>query len=112
MIILDYRLKRNSDFEKIFSVGKRSFSKSMTVLYMPSKNLKIGYSVSKKHGNAVTRNRIKRLLRAAVRQEIGKIVGNYHIVLVPKKREEYSYNVFLSDLKNILARENLLGDNK
>ena len=63
-----YRLKRKSDFDKLFSKGKKVYSRSLTMLYFPSEDFKIGYSVSKKHGNAVKRNRIKRLLRASARE--------------------------------------------
>ncbi len=107
---MDYRLKRNEDFDRLFKSGKRSFSKSLTFIYAPSESLKIGYSVSKKHGKAVLRNRIKRLLRAAVKSEI-KSLGNYHIVLLPKVRDEYSYHLFLSDIKSIIKKENLSGEN-
>lgn len=90
-----YRLKRKSDFDKLFSKGKKVYSRSLTMLYFPSEDFKIGYSVSKKHGNAVKRNRIKRLLRASAREAFKDLKKNYRIVIMPKVREEYLYEKFV-----------------
>lgn len=93
------RLKRESDFNKVFSKGKRVYLKTLAMLYVKSDKLKIGYSVSKKHGHAVVRNRIKRLLRAATREVFKDYKTPLNIVFMPKKSDEYSYEGFLSDMK-------------
>lgn len=70
------------------------------MLYIKSDQLKIGYSVSKKHGHAVVRNRIKRLLRAAAREVFKDYEAPLHIVFMPKKSDEYSYDEFLKDMRS------------
>ncbi len=100
-----YRLKRKSDFDKLFSKGKKVYSRSLTMLYFPSEDFKIGYSVSKKHGNAV--NRIKRLLRASAREAFKDLKKNYRIVIMPKVREEYLYEKFVSEMNYLKKKENL-----
>lgn len=102
-----YRLKRKSDFDKLFSKGKKAYSKSLTMLYFPSEDFKIGYSVSKKHGNAVKRNRIKRLLRASAREAFKDLKKNYRIVIMPKVRDEYLYEKFVSEMNYLKKKENL-----
>ncbi len=102
-----YRLKRKSDFDKLFSKGKKVYSRSLTMLYFPSEDFKIGYSVSKKHGNAVKRNRIKRLLRASAREAFKDLKKNYRIVIMPKVREEYLYEKFVSEMNYLKKKENL-----
>ena len=102
-----YRLKRKSDFDKLFSKGKKVYSRSLTKLYFPSEDFKIGYSVSKKHGNAVKRNRIKRLLRASAREAFKDLKKNYRIVIMPKVRDEYLYEKFVSEMNYLKKKENL-----
>lgn len=97
---MNNRLKRESDFNKVFSKGKRVYLKTLAMLYVKSDQLKIGYSVSKKHGHAVMRNRIKRLLRAATREVFKDYETPLYIVFMPKKRDEYSYDEFLSDIRS------------
>ncbi|MEK4231232.1 ribonuclease P protein component [Solibacillus sp. FSL H8-0538] len=60
------RIKKNEDFQKVFKKGK-SFANRQFVVYCMKKDqqleFRIGLSVSKKVGNAVTRVQVKRYLR-------------------------------------------------
>ncbi len=86
------RLKKNADFQRLFKSGKKAYSKDITVIYSPCKGRTVmGIALSKKHGKAVIRNRIKRLIRAAFSNNYDKLGGNFSVVVLPKVREEYSY---------------------
>ncbi|WP_391206048.1 ribonuclease P protein component [Psychrobacillus sp. L4] len=59
------RIKKNLEFQTIFKKGK-SYANRQFVVYCLEKeqnNFRVGLSVSKKVGNAVVRNRIKRYIR-------------------------------------------------
>ena len=101
------RIKKNTEFQKIFSNGKRGFAPRLTLLYLPSDGMKMGICVSKKHGKSVKRNRIKRLLREAFRRVCGDLKGGYAIVLIPKQAESYTLAQFEKSMRSAFARENL-----
>lgn len=102
------RLKKNNDFKKLFTRGKKCFSPALIILYMPSDSTKLGVCVSKKHGKSVKRNRIKRLLREAFRRQCGNIAKPCNVILIPKQAEEYTLAAFEKSLHGALEREKLL----
>lgn len=102
-----FRLKKQSDFQKLFSGGKRAFSPSITIVYKKSQNQTMGISVGKKHGKSVQRNRIKRLIREAYRAVLGQMQGTYSMVIIPKVADSYSFNVFKQHLQWMIKKENL-----
>ena len=101
------RLKKQSDFDRLFKNGKRAFSPTLTLVYRPSDTPFVGVSVGKRHGKSVQRNRIKRLLREAFRNAQTELKGTYSFILVPKVLENYSVKEFERDLKCIFKKENL-----
>lgn len=58
-------VKENKDFSRIINCGKRRWNDSFSIYYDKNNcnDYRIGISVSKKIGNAVTRNKIKRQVR-------------------------------------------------
>lgn len=102
------RLKKNSDFQKLFARGKKIFSPALIVLYMPAKETRLGLCVSKKHGKSVKRNRIKRLLRESFRKVSDQIKGNYAFVVIPKQADEYTFAAFERSFLTALKKEGLL----
>lgn len=105
---MDTRLKKQKDFDLVFKKGTRVFSKSLTLLYIKADSLKIGISLSKKHGKAVVRNKVKRLIRAVVRNYVNTINDSYYIVVLPKVADKYDYFVFLKDLEYTLKKGKLI----
>jgi ribonuclease P protein component len=82
----DERIKKNSQFRFIYSRGK-SYSNDKLVLYIfrNRKNInRIGLSVSKKVGNSVVRNRIKRLIREAYRINKTMYKNGYDFIFIAR----------------------------
>ncbi len=103
------RIKKNADFQKLFTKGKKVFSPNITLLYFSSSKLSMGVAVSKKHGKAVLRNRIKRLLRAAFSETSDLLEGSYSVILVPKVGGEYTFEAFKKSLKICFKKVNECG---
>lgn len=100
------RIKKNAQFQKLFSRGKKVFSPDITLFCFPSDKLRMAVAVSKKHGKAVKRNRIKRLLRAAFARECTRFNGSWSVILVPKVSEEYTFRSFVKSLDICIKKVN------
>lgn len=91
MLPAKQRLCKNDQFRRIYQRG-RSYPSDIAVLHVMRRvgeaaadcpNRRIGFVVSKKQGDAVTRNRIKRRLREAVRAQLSDLrEGPYDLILV------------------------------
>ena len=69
MLAKTYRLRERKDFRRVYQRGKSQAYPYFVLYYRPSRlpNYRIGFSVSKKQGNAVVRNRLKRRFREVCR---------------------------------------------
>ncbi len=112
---MENRLKRQHDFDLVFNKGKRAYTSCLSMFYFKVRKgqTKLGISISKKHGNAVVRNRIKRLLRAVYIPIIPKIKESYLIVFLPRVKEnnDYSFSEFSKAVEYLLKKENLIIEN-
>lgn len=85
-------LKQNSDFRRAYGKGK-SYSDPALVTYILENNragsCRVGITTSKKIGNAVERNRCRRIIRAALREIEPQIHGNYDFVFVARSRTKH-----------------------
>jgi ribonuclease P protein component len=106
----DIRLKKQKDFDLVFKKGKRITTNTLTLIYIKSESLKFGISLSKKHGKAFKRNKIKRLLRASFNCYVKNISKNYYIIILPKIKEEYNFFDFTKDMEFALKKGNILND--
>lgn len=99
------RLKKAGEFQKLFKKGKKVYSRNLCIIYTPCKEkCTMGIALSKKHGKAVVRNRIKRLIRAAYSDTIDALDNAYSMVIMPRVGDEYSYNEFKSGLLSCYKR--------
>ncbi len=81
------KIKKNGDFRKIYN-SRRSVADRNMVLYFLSNNKEIsrfGFTVSKKIGNAVTRNRVRRLFGEVCRLNKEKFPKGYDYILLARR---------------------------
>ncbi|MFI3283646.1 MAG: ribonuclease P protein component [Erysipelotrichaceae bacterium] len=99
------RIKKSEEFQKI--IRKRRTVTNLTfVLYYNKKNeekARIGISMSKKMGNAVIRNKIKRQLRMMIQETINFNQLEMDAIIIAKaKFKEQSYDVNKKDLERLI----------
>ena len=84
----EYRVKSEKDFQDAFQNGT-SYANRQLVLYVYPKigqvHFRVGLSVGKKMGNAVQRNKIKRLLRHAIHELSPAITNEYDYLIIARK---------------------------
>lgn len=84
-------LKTNSDFRRAYMRGK-SYTNPALVSYVIKNRAgicRVGITASKKIGNAVQRNRARRVIREAFRNIDMSCAGNYDIVFVARSKTVY-----------------------
>lgn len=101
-----YRVKKNDDFQAVFRKG-RSVANRQFVVYALQKEgqpkFRIGLSVSKKIGNAVMRNQIKRYIREVFRELKDDIRNGYDYVIIARKpAAEMNYHEVKKSLQHVL----------
>ncbi len=79
-------LKKNKEFGFVYRRGKTVPVRDFTLVYAKSRfgGVRVGFSVSKKVGNSVTRNKIRRRLKEALRALLPALSGHYSIVFVAR----------------------------
>ena len=93
-------IKSNCDFRRIYGKGK-SFQGPALVSYVLKNRAgicRIGITTSKKIGNAVERNRARRVIRAAYSMIEDKVEGNYDIVFVARTKTKYIKSTKLAEM--------------
>ena len=93
-------LKENCDFRRLYGKGKSIQAPALVSYVMKNRAgiCRIGITTSKKIGNAVERNRSRRVIRAAYREIEGKINDNYDFVFVARSRTKYQKSTQLAQL--------------
>ncbi|HZZ72780.1 MAG TPA: ribonuclease P protein component [Pirellulales bacterium] len=84
------RVKKGADFDRAFR-GRKSAADANLVVYAArndAANARLGLSVSRKVGNAVRRNRWKRLLREAFRLAQASLPRSIDLILIPRADAE------------------------
>ena len=101
-------VKKNRDFSRIIK-NNRPIKSNLFVIYLEKNTndiYKFGISASKKVGNAVTRNRVKRQIKSILDKNTYK--NNYNCIIIIKKDIiDKSFDEMSKDLNILINKLNI-----
>jgi ribonuclease P protein component len=97
-------LKENRDFSFLYRRGKSLVTPVVVIYYRKNKknNIRYGITTGKKIGNAVKRNRARRIIRAAFSELKPSIKSNYDFIFVARGKTPY---VKSKDVKKAMLKQ-------
>lgn len=99
-----YKLRNNKDFRKVYDNGKSKANRYLVIFYINNgyDYNRIGFSTTKKLGNSVTRNRVKRLIKESYRLNSHNIKKGYDIIILSRvKAKEADFKKIESALLHL-----------
>lgn len=120
MLKKKFRIRKEKDFQKIFHLNKKIHSQNFQLLlhFIDQKNFlnkldhpKFGFIVTKKVGNAVIRNKIKRRLREIVRLELPNLKNNFEAIMIAYPQiVENEYEDLKKEIVSLFKKNKLYTD--
>ncbi len=97
-------LNENKDFRRLYGRGKSKVHPALVTYVMKNRAgfCRVGITTSKKIGNAVERNRARRVIREGYRRLLPCIQGGYDIVFVARAR---THHMKSTELQTVMAAQ-------
>ena len=102
------RLGENRNYRYVYRRGKSHPSRNLVLIHLKGRDLKIGFSVSGKVGNAVTRNRVRRWLREDVRRMRTQMKCGKYVFIARTGIAEVPHEAVTREVRRLLQRAKLL----
>ncbi len=103
-------IKKNKDYRRVYHRGK-SYADRYMVLYVLKNNIKIcrfGFTISKKIGNAVVRNKIKRRFKEVCRLNLENFLCGFDYIIIARRDIVYlNYRQIEDSLLRLLKKASL-----
>lgn len=101
-----YRLRRRSEFEHLMDNGTRAGDHRLQIWALPNNlgHARLGLVVGRQHGNALRRNRIKRILREAFRLSREDLPAGLDFACAPRAGARIELQEAIESLAGIARR--------
>ena len=105
-----YRLQKNRAFQYVYRKGHSVACRNLVMLAAPGRELKVGFSVSKKVGKAVIRNKVKRQrrLRECFRPYLGDVKTGLYVIVARPAAAEAAFGTLQKDVRYLLKKHGAL----
>ena len=103
-----FSLSRRKQFAYVYRRGKSFPSRRMVLIYLRGKELKVGFSVSAKVGNSVTRNKVRRRMREDFRMLRPELAPGKYIFIARTSAAEAPYPTMKNEMRSLLKRAELI----
>ena len=103
-----YRLQKNKAFQYVYHRGRSVACRDLVMLCAKGRSVQVGFSVSKKVGNAVTRNRVKRRLRECFRPYLGDVKNGLYVIIARPSAAEATFQSLQRDMGYLLRKQHAL----
>lgn len=103
-----YRLQKNRAFQYVYRRGRSVACKNLVMLHAKGRGMQVGFSVSKKVGNAVTRNLVKRRLRECFRPYLGDMKKGLYVIVARPAAAEATFKELQRDTRYLLRKQDAL----
>ena len=100
-----YRLQKNRAFQYVYRKGHSCACRNLVLLLAPGREKKVGFSVSKKVGNAVTRNKVRRRLRECFRPHLGDVKTGLYVFVARPSAAQAAFEELRKDVRYLLRKQ-------
>lgn len=102
-----HRLRKRKQFQYVYHRGKSYACREMVLLHVRNPRLQVGFSVSRKVGNSVVRNRVKRRLREQFRRLMPQIKPGLYVIIARESAARVDSRTLSASMMYLLRKQNL-----
>jgi len=101
-----FRLRRRRDFQRVMREGRRVSDRRLQLWGLPNglAYSRFGLVVSRRHGSAVARNRLRRILREAFRLARPELPAGFDLACGPQPGAQLRLQGTMESLKRLARR--------
>jgi len=105
-----YRLTKRGSFSYVYNKGARSNRGVVSLTFVKSKSgtVRVGFSVPNKVGKANIRNKLKRQMRAIVREVVSKVNSAQIVLSLRAGASDLTFNDLKQKVLELLAKARLI----